>query len=280
MATTLVSDRHTAVQEHLDHLNNENEESVFLKCRFFREHDMNIINTYRLPNTKFHRTPWHHLLRQLEKSDLLWTGDFNSRHAYWGYPDSSAAGRILLDLAHTHQLSLLNDISTPTRTGNSVQRDTNPDLAWGRTRKTPDWRNLGETFGSDHCILEITVPLPNRQRSPKRGYYSIATELIDWDAFRKVGLPQCLRGETLAHVSALESHLSHAVASYPTARNRESHLYRRLGRPRSVVQDTSTLVFALGPYYDGLSMPGVRDGWLFLGTFRTSPCSYLRLPPR
>lgn len=186
MATTLVSDRHTAVQEHLDHLNNENEESVFLKCRFFREYDMNIINTYRLPNTKFQRTPWHHLLRQLEKSDLLWTGDFNSRHAYWGYPDSSAAGRILLDLAHTHQLSLLNDISTPTRTGNSVQRDTNPDLAWGRTRKTPDWRNLGETFGSDHCILEITVPLPNRQRSPKRGYYSIATELTDWDAFRKV----------------------------------------------------------------------------------------------
>ncbi|KAH7960234.1 hypothetical protein HPB49_018073 [Dermacentor silvarum] len=92
----------------------------------------------------------------------------------------------LLDLAHTHHLSLLNDGSTPTRAGNSVQRDTNPDLAWGRTRKTPDWRNLGETFASDHCILEITVPLPNRQRGPKRGYYSIATELTDWDAFRKV----------------------------------------------------------------------------------------------
>ncbi|KAH7936722.1 hypothetical protein HPB49_003407 [Dermacentor silvarum] len=143
---------------------------------------MNIINTYRLPNTKFQRTPWHHLLRQLEKPDLLWTGDFNSRHAYWGYPDSSAAGRILLDLAYTHHLSLLNGVSTPTRTGNSVQRDTNHDLAWGRGRKTPDCRNLGETFGSDHRILEITVPLPNRQRGPN----SIATELKDLDAFRKV----------------------------------------------------------------------------------------------
>ncbi|KAH7958445.1 hypothetical protein HPB49_001813 [Dermacentor silvarum] len=160
MATTLVSDRHTAVQESLDHLNNDNEESVLLKCRFFREYDMDIINT------------------QLEKSDLLWTGDFNSRHAYWGYPDYPEAGRILLDLAHTHHLSFLNDVSTPTRTGNSVQRYTNPE--------PPDWRNLGETFGSDHCILEITVPLPNRQRGPKRGYYSIATELSDWDAFRKV----------------------------------------------------------------------------------------------
>ncbi|KAH7959802.1 hypothetical protein HPB49_013963 [Dermacentor silvarum] len=79
------------------------------------------------------KQPRHSSPEKLEKSDLLWTGDFNSRHAYWGYPDSSAAGRILLDLAHTHQLSLLNDISTPTRTGNSVQRDTNPDLAWGRT---------------------------------------------------------------------------------------------------------------------------------------------------
>ncbi|KAH7937842.1 hypothetical protein HPB49_016596 [Dermacentor silvarum] len=113
-------------------------------------------------------------------------GDFNSRHAYWDYPDSSAAGRILLDLAHTHHLSLLSDVSTPTRTGNPVQRDTNPDLAWSRTRKTPDWRNLGETFGRDHFIFEITVPLPNRQRRPKRGYYSIATKLTDWDAFRKV----------------------------------------------------------------------------------------------
>ncbi|KAH7960845.1 hypothetical protein HPB49_023965 [Dermacentor silvarum] len=167
------------------------------------------------------KQPRHSSPEKLEKSDLLWTGDFNSRHAYWGYPDSSAAGRILLDLAHTHQLSLLNDISTPTRTGNSVQRDTNPDLAWGRTRKTPDWRNLGETFGSDHCILEITVPLPNRQRSPKRGYYSIATELTDWDAFRKrlllgsLRATPCSLAATALEPNPEEQHCFEAITRNP-----------------------------------------------------------------
>ncbi|KAH7960365.1 hypothetical protein HPB49_018968 [Dermacentor silvarum] len=75
--------------------------------------------------------------------------------------------------------------SVPTQPASHVMSSKRRQLfLW--TRKTPDWRNLGETFGSDHCILEITVPLPNRQRSPKHGYYSIATELTDWDAFRKV----------------------------------------------------------------------------------------------
>ncbi|KAH7942094.1 hypothetical protein HPB49_020496 [Dermacentor silvarum] len=37
------------------------------------------------------KQPRHSSPEKLEKSDLLWTGDFNSRHAYWGYPDSSEA---------------------------------------------------------------------------------------------------------------------------------------------------------------------------------------------
>ncbi|KAH7948940.1 hypothetical protein HPB49_003615 [Dermacentor silvarum] len=82
------------------------------------------LQPHRLPLALAYRNqkpPGHFLAYKAETH-----ADFNSRHAYWGYPDSSATGRILLDLAHTHHLSLLNDLGIPTRSGNSVQRDTNP----------------------------------------------------------------------------------------------------------------------------------------------------------
>ncbi|KAG0444608.1 hypothetical protein HPB47_013599 [Ixodes persulcatus] len=57
---------------------------------------------------------------------------------------------------------LLNDPNAPTRNGTSSQRDTNPDLAFISTASAPrgvTWRNTGETLGSDHCLLEITITI-------------------------------------------------------------------------------------------------------------------------
>lgn len=61
---------------------------------------------------------------------LLILGDFNAHHRAWGYHYYSAKGRRLWDDWHTHQLTLITDVSYPTRLGTGLHRDTTPDLAF------------------------------------------------------------------------------------------------------------------------------------------------------
>ncbi|XP_077534382.1 uncharacterized protein LOC144146295 [Haemaphysalis longicornis] len=48
------------------------------------------------------------------------------------------------------------------------------------------WRNTGETLGSDHCILEITVPLKSKAPTPR------TQGITDWNAYREAlgGIPE------------------------------------------------------------------------------------------
>ncbi|KAH9378913.1 hypothetical protein HPB48_015661 [Haemaphysalis longicornis] len=69
-----------------------------------------------------------------------------------------------------------------TRHGPSVQCYTNPDLTFykapmDRTRAT--WWNTGETLSSDHCIIEVLVPLKDRLLTPR------AQQLTDWQQYRR-----------------------------------------------------------------------------------------------
>ncbi|KAH9371721.1 hypothetical protein HPB48_006497 [Haemaphysalis longicornis] len=83
--------------------------------------------------------------------DSLILGDFNCHHTMWGYSSILPQGRKLVDAFLQGRYSLLNDTSYPTRIGNSVERDTNPELAFYQGTLTPLWGHLHENLGSDHA---------------------------------------------------------------------------------------------------------------------------------
>ncbi|XP_075739149.1 uncharacterized protein LOC142784609 [Rhipicephalus microplus] len=121
--------------------------------------------------------------KQLAGSNVtLLCGNFNAQHTAWGYPYTTAKGHSLYDETMDAGYQLLNDPNAPTRNGTSSQRDTNPDLAFISTASAlrgVTWRNTGETLGSDHCILEITIPIAeSTQRAQQQ-------QIVDWHEYRK-----------------------------------------------------------------------------------------------
>ncbi|KAH7954779.1 hypothetical protein HPB49_021775 [Dermacentor silvarum] len=154
MTVTLVVEQNMAVQEDLSHMNNGEEESVLVKCRLFKRNDVTIINTYRTSKAAAYRKAWTSLLKNHNKENLLWVGDFNSHHEAWGYNHSTPQGRQLLQTGNDAHLTLLNDIETPNRIGNSLERYTNPNLTWGRTAKEVEWKCTGEALGRDHSVRD------------------------------------------------------------------------------------------------------------------------------
>lgn len=77
------------------------------------------------------------------------------------------------------QLTLLNETDSPTRHGNSVERDTTPDLAFIKGRLSAQWVNTHDTLTSDHTVIKMFLQIkgfPKRQRKHR---------LTDWNEFRK-----------------------------------------------------------------------------------------------
>lgn len=92
------------------------------------------------------------------RNNLLIVGDFNAPHGVLGYPRDTPKGRKLMVVIENLGLTLLNEPGQPTRMGNSVSRDTCPDISLVKARGNCTWVNLEENLGSDHHILEIAVP--------------------------------------------------------------------------------------------------------------------------
>ncbi|KAH7982680.1 hypothetical protein HPB52_006496 [Rhipicephalus sanguineus] len=113
------------------------------------------------------------------KSPLLILGDFNVKHPDWGYSKADGPGRRLWQLAHDLNLSLLTDPTQPTRIGNSVCRDTTPDLSFCRSVRDARWSNTHQSLGSDHYVLTIQVLASPSKPRPHTARYT------DWDAFRE-----------------------------------------------------------------------------------------------
>ncbi|KAG0425984.1 hypothetical protein HPB47_026886 [Ixodes persulcatus] len=57
------------------------------------------------------------------------------------------------------RLSLITDTPDPTRQGSSVQQATSPDLASHYSPSSARWDNLHDNLGSDHFIIQISLPI-------------------------------------------------------------------------------------------------------------------------
>ncbi|XP_077528391.1 uncharacterized protein LOC144140064 [Haemaphysalis longicornis] len=76
-------------------------------------------------------------------------------------------------------VALLNEPGIPTRRGNSVARDTTPDLSWLSGSLDVTWKCEDEDLGSDHSIITITIRGPNFQAKLGK------VRITDWDKMRK-----------------------------------------------------------------------------------------------
>ncbi|XP_077564576.1 uncharacterized protein LOC144180043 [Haemaphysalis longicornis] len=124
----------------------------------------------------------HKASAQAGCSKLLVCGDFNAMDQSWGYVKSNAKGRNLAQDALDNGYVLVTDPANPTRTGNSVSRDTTPDLTFVKNIVAEDvqWKNTGLDLGSDHMIVETTVRLSGASAPQARKH-----KWVDWEAFRR-----------------------------------------------------------------------------------------------
>ncbi|XP_072142945.1 uncharacterized protein [Dermacentor andersoni] len=144
-----------------------------------------LLNVYSSPShwkQKF-KTLLHRASTVAGTHRLVACGDFNAAHPAWGYNKQLAKGRDLfqdtLDLGFT----LITDPTDPTRIGNSVSRDTTPDLTFVKNDEKGNisWRNTGSELGSDHYIVEVIIPEEVKASEDTRKHY-----FTDWDAFRSL----------------------------------------------------------------------------------------------
>ncbi|KAG0430610.1 hypothetical protein HPB47_022507 [Ixodes persulcatus] len=117
---------------------------------------------------------------KLEKQAVeIIRGTSTHRTRAMGHQTISYKGRNLIQDATEADLQLITDPRQPTLMGRkSTDRDTTPDLVFTNEEET-SWANTKEDLGSDHCIVEINVPLKGKTRSPKKFTYT------NWGAFRK-----------------------------------------------------------------------------------------------
>ncbi|XP_037567963.1 uncharacterized protein LOC119448820 [Dermacentor silvarum] len=108
---------------------------------------------------------------------LVVVGDFNAPYGLWGYIYDTSKGRGLWQNANEMDLTLITDKAFPTRIGNSVSRDTTPDLAFVKNIAGAEWSNTAMEFGSDHYVLETRFDVA---RSKSREF-----TITDWNHFRK-----------------------------------------------------------------------------------------------
>lgn len=140
-----------------------------------------VLNVYSSPKAIAHNfnSLFTHAIRAAQHHPLLILGDFNAPHLAWGYHRTSPKGRRLWDLVQTKRLTIESDPTTPTRMGNSVQRDTMPDLSLSRNIHCLRWHSTPHSLGSDHFIIALDLqPIHSLASKPRQQY------LTNWHQFR------------------------------------------------------------------------------------------------
>ncbi|XP_077552161.1 uncharacterized protein LOC144166528 [Haemaphysalis longicornis] len=122
---------------------------------------------------------------------LVLCGKFKAPNQAWGYSSTLVKGRELLQDATDLGLTLITNPADPTRMGNSVARNTTPDLAFVRSGGSDNadtgdlgWWNTGHELGSEHYIVEIAVPLSSGDTGTNSSNCVRTHKITDWDAFQ------------------------------------------------------------------------------------------------
>lgn len=154
-------------------------ENIPCKQRKVSSFLLNIYSNQKHPLLKF-RSLFHKVRTHAKGSLLVIGGDFNAPHTAWGCVRDSIKGRYLLESALENECALITDPANPTRIGNSVARDTTPDLTFVQndTLEKTTWKNTGVDLGSDHYIVEITIPGQLRGNHTQHKW-------TDWERFRQ-----------------------------------------------------------------------------------------------
>lgn len=140
-----------------------------------------ILNIYSPPKDK--SIPFVTLLRKIcreaGKSQIVVLGDLNAAHMVWGYDRNSRKGLTIMNAANRYEFSLITDSEQPTRIGNSISRNTTPDLCFVKNADGARWSNTELNLGSDHYMLTIDIPAKG---DPKKRKF--VTKHTKWDLFR------------------------------------------------------------------------------------------------
>ncbi|KAH7934980.1 hypothetical protein HPB52_002556 [Rhipicephalus sanguineus] len=167
--STLVHNGLTAVQHEIEATGIQHT-LVEILPRKRTDRSLFVMNVYSSPREK--AADFSHLFSQtialVGDAQLLLLGDFNARHPDWGYMHTDPKGR------------KLGSLQPPTRIGNSVCRDTSPDLTLCKNVTRATWDNTGLLAGSDHNILAITIETrPSKKPKP-------TARITEWPKFRKL----------------------------------------------------------------------------------------------
>lgn len=145
-----------------------------------------IVNIYSPPKEK--GGDFENILAEtissLERKDrLVFLGDFNAPHTTWGYKRDTTKGALLLQVTERYGLQLETLPMAPTRIGNSVSRDTFPDLTFTLNSDSVIWQNLDETLGSDHYIISLSMDSAKIRRTIGK------VTITDWSVYRNIPFP-------------------------------------------------------------------------------------------
>ncbi|KAH6932377.1 hypothetical protein HPB50_005093 [Hyalomma asiaticum] len=179
----LIKKQYTTQQHHIDHRTEHTLVELIPRTKTLQS--LFILNVYSPPSESLNY--FDKLLNAVKKitkgQQLIVLGGFNAPHVAWGYHVTRKKGNNVHDAAQQHGLTLWNDPQLPTRVGNSVSRDTSPDLTFSFGIQQVQWTRLDETLGSDHYIVQLVI---QHYKTPlKTGQ----AEITDWTVFRKHDIP-------------------------------------------------------------------------------------------
>lgn len=146
-----------------------------------KEGSLFVLNVYSPPRQKVKfGSLFRKVLNVAGRQALIVVGDFNAPHAAWGYTIENVKGRNLWNDAQHEELTLITNPQDPTRMGNSVSRDTTPDLTFIKNISNPHWTNTNVNLGSDHYIVCTILQAGPRKKKGRK------IMLTEWDTFRKI----------------------------------------------------------------------------------------------
>ncbi|KAH9381623.1 hypothetical protein HPB48_004620 [Haemaphysalis longicornis] len=165
---------------------NDVQEVVAVPLSFGRR-TLLVASTYVHPPLPGANFDWMRQLRSLyPRDEVVIGGDFNALSTTSGYRVTNIRGRNLEESAEDADLILVNDLSCPTRLGQSPsQRDTIPDLTWATPSTVSLWKCDSSSWGSDHYPIWMTLFGTARKINKKVQY-------VDWPRFREL---QCFETE-------------------------------------------------------------------------------------